>query len=72
MNDNWITAKVFSKFAASEEVPAASLKVVSENGIVYLIGLVPPAQGHAAAEAARTVFGVRKVVKVFDYLGEGA
>lgn len=72
MNDNWITAKVFSKFAASEDVQAASLKVVSENGIVYLIGLVPPAQGHAAAEAARTVFGVRKVVKVFDYLGEGA
>lgn len=72
MNDSWITAKVFSKFAASEEVRAASLKVVSENGIVYLIGLVPPAQGHAAAEAARTVFGVRKVVKVFDYLGEGA
>lgn len=72
MNDNWITAKVFSKFAASDEVRAASLKVVSENGIVYLIGLVPPAEGHAAAEAARTVFGVRKVVKVFDYLGEGA
>ena len=44
------------------------MKVVAENGVVYLLGLVPPAQGHAAAEAARTVFGVRKVVKVFDYL----
>ncbi len=68
VNDGWLAAKVFSRFASSPEVDAASMKVVAENGVVYLLGLVPPAQGHAAAEAARTVFGVRKVVKVFDYL----
>ena len=72
VNDGWLAAKVFSKFATDEHVQASSVKVVAENGVVYLIGLVPPAQGHAAAEAARTVFGVRKVVKVFDYLGEDA
>ena len=72
VNDGWLAAKVFSKFATDEHIHASSVKVVAENGVVYLIGLVPPAQGHAAAEAARTVFGVRKVVKVFDYLGEDA
>ena len=67
-NDGWIETKVFSKFAADKTVDAARIKVVAENGVVYLIGMVPRDHADAAAEAARTVFGVRKVVKVFDYL----
>ena len=67
-NDSWLTTKVFSKFAADSAVDASRIKVVSENGVVYLIGVVPRDHAAAAAEAARSVFGVRKVVKVFDYL----
>ncbi|MDX1606637.1 MAG: DNA-3-methyladenine glycosylase I, partial [Candidatus Competibacterales bacterium] len=46
------------------------VKVVTERGIVYLMGLVTTAEGNAAAEAVRQVRGVRKVVKVFEYLDE--
>ena len=60
--------KLFSKFAADKTVDASRIKVVAESGVVYLIGVVPRDHADAAAEAARTVFGVRKVVKVFDYL----
>ncbi len=67
-NDNWLTTKVFSRLAASEDVDANRIKVVTENGIVYLLGVVPRSQADAAAEVARTVFGVGKVVKAFDYL----
>ena len=67
-NDSWLATKVFSKFAADKAVDAARIKVVAESGVVYLIGVVPRDHADAAAEAARTVFGVRKVVKVFDYL----
>ena len=67
-NDSWLATKVFSKFAADKTVDAARIKVVAESGVVYLIGVVPRDHADAAAEAARTVFGVRKVVKVFDYL----
>jgi hypothetical protein len=43
------------------------IKVVTEAGVVYLVGLVTEAEGEAATELARTTGGVRKVVKVFDY-----
>ena len=67
-NDNWLTTKVLSRLAASEDVKATRIKVVAERGVIYLIGVVPRNQGDAAAELARIVFGVNKVVKVFDYL----
>ena len=67
-NDGWLTAKVLSKFTQVKEVDAARIKVVTEDGVVYLMGVLPRSQADAAAEAARTIFGVRKVVKVFDYL----
>lgn len=67
-NDNWLTTKVVSRMAASEDVKARRIKVVVERGVVYLIGVAPRSQGDAAAEVARSVFGVNKVIKVFDYL----
>ena len=66
-NDKLLAAKVGSRFIAREDVDLARIKVVAENGVIYLIGVVERQQADAAAEAARTVFGVRKVVKVFDY-----
>ena len=67
-NDSWLATKVMSKFASRDDVDAARIKVVTADGVVYLMGVLPRAQANAAAEAARTIFGVRKVVKVFDYL----
>ncbi len=67
-NDDWLTTKVVSRFAASDKVNATRVKVVAEDGVVYLVGILPPAEADQAAEVARTVFGVNKVVKVFDYL----
>ena len=67
-NDNWIQTKVNAQFLAAEDVHAARIKVVVEDGIVYLIGIVPRVQADAAAAVARNIFGVQRVVKVFDYL----
>ena len=67
-NDSWIATKVRSGLTASEEVKVTRIKVVAERGVIYLIGVVPRDQGDAAAEIARDVFGVNRVVKVFDYL----
>lgn len=67
-NDGWLAAKVMSKFARSADVDMGRIKVVTTDGVVYLMGVLPRQQANAAAEAARTIFGVRKVVKVFDYL----
>jgi osmotically-inducible protein OsmY len=67
-NDRWLSTKVSASLRAAEDVPANQLKVVTENGVVYLLGRVPVAQGDAAATVASSVLGVQKVVKVFEYL----
>ena len=66
-NDTTLTAKVRGRFLNVKEFSPLHVKVVTESGVVYLLGLVTEAEGEAATELARTTSGVRKVVKVFDY-----
>ncbi|NBC14843.1 MAG: BON domain-containing protein [Gammaproteobacteria bacterium] len=47
---------------------ALRVKVVTENGVVYLMGLVTPEEGDATAEKVRRIPGVQRVVKVFEYI----
>lgn len=44
------------------------VKVVTENGVVFLMGLVTRAEAEAATERTRTIGGVQKVVRLFEYL----
>ena len=67
-NDSWITTKVKAQMAANKEVPAGQIRVTTENGTVYLMGMVTQAQGDRAAILARNVAGVSRVVKVFEYI----
>ncbi|HSG87735.1 MAG TPA: BON domain-containing protein [Pseudomonadales bacterium] len=67
-SDTWITGKVKSLLVASDAVPGSDIKVVTENGIVYLMGLVTRADADAAAERTRNIGGVRKVVRIFEYV----
>jgi len=66
--DSWLTTKVKTKLLANKQTEAPKVKVVTENGVVYLMGLLPRAEADAAVEVARTVYGVQKIVKVFEYL----
>ena len=47
---------------------SGSLRVITENSVVYLMGIVTPEQANLAVNVARHVNGVRKVVKVFQYI----
>jgi osmotically-inducible protein OsmY len=67
-SDSIVTGKVKAAFLDVPTVPAASVKVVTERGVVFLMGRVTEAEGAAAANAARTVAGVKKVVKVFEFM----
>ena len=66
-SDTVITSKVKTRMLASDKVQGLNVKVVTENGVVYLMGLVKRKQGDAATEIARTTGGVQKVVKLFQY-----
>lgn len=69
-NDSLITGKVKASFVDAKDLYANAIKVVTERGSVYLMGRVTQREGQLAAEVARGVSGVRKVVKVFEYISE--
>ena len=66
--DTYITSKIKSKFVTENQFPANYVKIVTENSVVYLIGLVNKVEADAATEIARNTDGVTKVVKVFEYI----
>jgi osmotically-inducible protein OsmY len=67
-NDTLITGKVKASIVDNRTLYANSIKVVTERGIVYLMGRVTEREGDLAANIARGVSGVQKVVKVFEYI----
>jgi osmotically-inducible protein OsmY len=69
-NDSILTGKVKASFVDSSELYANSIKVVTERGIVYLMGRVTQREGQLAANLASGVGGVQKVVKVFEYISD--
>jgi osmotically-inducible protein OsmY len=69
--DTLLTTKVKSAISEIRNIPgfdATRIKVVTENGVVYLMGLVHPNEGYVAGEMARRVNGVKQVVKIFEYI----
>lgn len=68
VNDAWLTAKVKAQLIASSDVDASQIKVVTENGTVFLMGILPPKEANIAAVTASHTRGVKQVVKVFSYL----
>jgi osmotically-inducible protein OsmY len=69
-NDSFITSKVKGRFLDANKFSVNAVKVVTENGVVYLLGIVSQAEADAAVEVARTTAGVRKVVRVFEIVSD--
>jgi osmotically-inducible protein OsmY len=69
-NDTILTSKVKASFIDAKDLHATAVKVVTERGVVYLMGRVTEREANRAADIARGVSGVQKVVKVFETLSE--
>jgi len=69
-SDALITARVKAAMVDTEDVFANVYKVVTERGTVYLMGRVTQREAQRATEVARGVSGVKRVVRVFEYLSE--
>ena len=67
-NDIWLTSKVKTALFGSDQLDATNIKVVTENGEVFLMGLIKNSEANAAVEVARNISGVNKVFKMFEYL----
>jgi osmotically-inducible protein OsmY len=67
-NDSYLTSVVKTRFVGEQKFNPLHVKVVTENGTVYLLGLVTRKEADDATNIARHVAGVKRVVRVFEYI----
>ena len=67
-NDAWLTTKIKAQMLTDNAVPSSRIKVITENGIVYLLGLVTQQEANSATAVVQGVSGVQKIVKLFEYI----
>jgi len=67
-SDSLITSNTKMRFVNNKGLKAEHVKVVTENGVVYLMGLVTRAEADIASDIASTTKNVQKVVRVFEYI----
>ena len=68
--DTMITTKVKASLVNAKDISSSAIKVVTENNVVYLMGIVTPRESKRAAEIARGVNDVTKVVRLFEVITE--
>ncbi|EMF7384261.1 BON domain-containing protein [Vibrio parahaemolyticus] len=66
-NDSWITTKVKSALLTDSDLNGVKVKVITEDGDVFLFGYVTTQQGERATEISRNISGVKQVIKGFQY-----
>lgn len=66
--DTWITIKIRSQLLARDVIRSTNMKITTENGEVFLLGLVNYTEGKVAAEIASKVRGVKHVITAFTYI----
>jgi osmotically-inducible protein OsmY len=66
-SDAWITTKIKTQMLANGDLKSGDIKVITDNGVTYLMGTLTQQQANLAVDIARQVSGVERVVKVFQY-----
>lgn len=69
-NDSLLTSKVKATLVDAKDIQASAIKVVTDRGTVYLMGVVTEREATRASDLARSVSGVQKVVRVFEVISE--
>jgi len=69
-NDTFITGKVKAALLDQNDIFANSFKVVTERGVVYLMGIATRRETDRATDVARSTSGVQKVVRMVEIISE--
>ncbi len=67
-SDTWLTTKVKTALLAADDIQGGRVKVVTQNGVVYLMGMVSRAEAERIVAVARSKSGVQKVVQIFELI----
>ncbi len=65
--DTWLTTKAKMQLYAVPGLNATNIKVVTENGVVYIMGLISRAQSELAIKNLQKISGIKKIIKLFEY-----
>lgn len=65
-NDSWITSKVRTTLLGTAGIPSNQVKVVTYNGITYVMGILTPAEQQLVSQTVSTTAGVRQVVTLYE------
>ena len=68
VNDGWLTTKIKNQMLFTTDFPSGRVKVVTENGTVYLMGLLTQKEAADAVAITRLIYGVQKIVKIVEYI----
>ena len=68
--DTWVTSKVRARLLSGEGYNPRSIKVVTERGVVYMLGIVTRVEGEVAASVVSETAGVKKVITLFEYIND--
>lgn len=68
MNDGWLTSKIKTRLLFARGISSKRTKVVTENGVVYLMGLLTHNEADLAVRQAQKAYGVQKIVKIIEYI----
>jgi osmotically-inducible protein OsmY len=66
-NDAWLSAKLKTKLMASDEIESSTIKVITENGVIYLMGLISQENAKIVLQLASEISGAIRVVSVLEY-----
>jgi len=66
-SDTWITSKIKAKMTTAKNVDPFYVKVVTEHGVVYLMGVLSHAEAEQAVAVVTKSAGVQRVIKIFEY-----
>lgn len=66
-SDSWITSKIKTKMTTNPDIDPFYIKVVTEHGIVYLMGILSHAEANNAVAVVTQSAGVQRVIKIFEY-----
>ena len=68
MHDSWLATKLRTRFLFDKNIESSRIKVVANDGVIYLLGLVNHQEADAIVDAAKNTYGLQKIVRVFEYI----
>ncbi|NNL11923.1 MAG: BON domain-containing protein [Pseudomonadales bacterium] len=68
LSDSWLATKVRTRFLFDKNIASSRIKVIANDGVIYLLGLVNHQEADTIVNKAKTIYGLQKIVRVFEYI----